>query len=333
VAAARVCGHVYSDELPVEATRDPLCAATGADGRYRLGDLLPARYELHASAPGFVPGQYRVETKGHSDEGGLRLAAGEARRGIDVVLGAGGVEVSGIVKDIGGGPVEGAWVHVRAGRRWRTGRVSERGEGPAAFRAWVAPGQIHATAGADGWLRAGATRSRPASSWRSSDPRRCSPGASREGRRRTGAARACRSAAGTAARRAAGERDDRRGQSVGSPGCHGAGKPTAQAPGWYGQAAESVLLGSQPDRRDVVIGSTAPNRSPRGWCSATARRVPGRLGDVADEQPATARAARSRRQARRDEAALPGTTRSVRTATSPSAVPDVVSGAPPPEQF
>ena len=156
IAAARVCGFAGSAELSDEETREPACATSSPDGRYRLADLLPARYSVHASADSRVPGRYR-EPRGArrpgDRDGPVRLAAGETRRGIDIVLEPGGVLVSGIVKDIGGGPVAGAWVIAASGDRW-----SERGassvvqsEPGGEFRLWAAPGLLQLSAQADGY--------------------------------------------------------------------------------------------------------------------------------------------------------------------------------------
>lgn len=156
VAGARVCGYAYSDDIPEDEIRDPFCTTTGPDGRYRLADLLPARYELHAHAPRFAPGMYPAENQEGRDEKGVKLAAGESRTGIDIALAAGGVEVAGIVKDIGGGPVGGAWVYLKRGSGWGWGRgaaATLQSEADGTFRTWIAPGKVHATAEADGYAR------------------------------------------------------------------------------------------------------------------------------------------------------------------------------------
>jgi len=156
VAGAEVCAYASSDELSAEDTRDPRCAASGADGRYRVAGLLPARYEVHAGAPQYMPGQYRDAERRADD---LHLAAGEERGGIDIVLRPGGVELAGSVKDIGGGTVGGAWVRAGSERWGPSPRAQTRSRADGSFRLWVAPGRVALTAQAEGYVpgRADAT--------------------------------------------------------------------------------------------------------------------------------------------------------------------------------
>ncbi len=148
IAGAQVCARGRSQHLSDEDLREPRCGETGADGRYRLGGLLPARYSVHASAPGFTPASYRGANRSHD----LPLTAGQERGGIDIVLRPGGVELVGTVKDIGGGPVEGAWVYVLA-MAWEgvSATAHARSGADGSFRVWVAPGQVHISARADGY--------------------------------------------------------------------------------------------------------------------------------------------------------------------------------------
>ena len=156
IAGARVCGFAGSSDLSDEETRAPICASSGGDGRYRLADLLPARYSLHASAEGRIPARFRAPrttTRRGDRDWPIRLAAGEARRGVDLVLAPGGVLVTGVVKDIGGGTVAAALVMAATGDRWSEGGASAVAESDAAgaFRLWSAPGSLRLTAQADGY--------------------------------------------------------------------------------------------------------------------------------------------------------------------------------------
>jgi protocatechuate 3,4-dioxygenase beta subunit len=147
VSAAQVCGSARSNDIPIDRIRDPICTTAGADGRYRLSGLLPARYSVAASAPRFRPGQYRDAKRRTS----LQLAPGEERRGIDIVLGSGGVELAGIVKDIGGGPIAAAWVRAAASG-WAGGAAAQaQTAADGRFRLWVAPGNARLLTQADGY--------------------------------------------------------------------------------------------------------------------------------------------------------------------------------------
>src|SRR5688572_25699098 len=100
IGGARVCGTVWSEELPEEETREPLCVTTTADGLYTLENLLPGHYDVHAQAPSYIPARFE-EKSGRRWGRSFKLAAGEARRKVDIVLRPGGVLVKGTVVDIG----------------------------------------------------------------------------------------------------------------------------------------------------------------------------------------------------------------------------------------
>lgn len=260
VGAARVCGYAYSDELPEDETRDPLCATTGADGGYRLSDLLPARYELHGHAPRFAPGQYRTEGEDGRDERGLRLAAGESRSGVDITLGGSGVEVTGIVKDIGGGPVAGAWVYLRHGRGWYGGGATAtvQSEADGTFRAWTAPGRLRATAQADGYADGEKEAVAPGQTIEVLlTPESVLAGrvVEKQGGAPVPGAKvqiggSWMDDGGGSWQSATTDEEGRFRITRLSPGRY---KPTAIAPGRYGQAAESVLLGLGQVVEDLVI--------------------------------------------------------------------------------
>jgi carboxypeptidase family protein/PDZ domain-containing protein len=150
IAHARVCADAQSVDLPSELVRHPRCTDTDAAGSYAIKDLLAARYSVSAMARTFSPdfhhpGADRKQTA-------FSLAAGQHASGIDITLQRGGVEVTGTVGDITGGPV--AHAVVRAlGDAWTT-----RSAGPAIeadesgkFSLWVRPGELLLTAVADGY--------------------------------------------------------------------------------------------------------------------------------------------------------------------------------------
>lgn len=139
LAGARVCAIGSSLHLPDEVMRDPTCATSDASGRYQLRGLLPARYQVNASARTYRPATHRSE--------GLVLGRGEHRTGVDVELRAGGVEVTGVVSDLTGGPIAGAWV---SGFGPNAGAVTPTDEA-GRFTLWVRPGGIALEARADGY--------------------------------------------------------------------------------------------------------------------------------------------------------------------------------------
>jgi hypothetical protein len=301
VAGARVCGIAYSDELPAEATREPVCVVAAGDGRYRLAGLLPARHDVHAQAGGLAPGRYRSDDAGTRRNPGVQLAAGEARTGIDVTLAAGGVEVTGVVKDLGGGPVGRALVYIRLRLPHYAGAtaVVETAD-DGSFQVWTAPGSILVRAEADGYAE--------------QYKRAIAPGqvveifltpesllAGRVVDAASGAPLAgARVSVGGGSLEGEGSRastisdgDGRFRLSRLSPGRY---KPIATAPGRYGQTTESVLLGLGETVDDIVIevhaASVVTGRvvlgdgktpCPAAWVTLDDLRSGARVNDRADD--------------------------------------------------
>ncbi len=79
-------------------------AVADDEGSWTLPGLEPGRYRATATAPGHLPAQLR----------GLRISSTQELRDVRFELDAGGLPVSGLVSDIGGGPVAGATVHAKA---------------------------------------------------------------------------------------------------------------------------------------------------------------------------------------------------------------------------
>jgi protocatechuate 3,4-dioxygenase beta subunit len=264
VEGARVCGLAWSDALPAEAVRGPACVQADAAGRYRLAELLPARYAVDAQARGFAPGRF-VEggALGRWRDRGLQLAAGEARTGVDITLAAGGVEVMGIARDIGGGPIEGAVVSARGSSGSVDGASATVETGAdGRFAMWTAPGSLLVRAAADGYADA--------------ETSAVAPGQLIEllltpesvlGGRVVDATGAPVPGARVAVAGDHGAFDDDDDDDVRSAATYADGEgrfvltrltpgryqPAATAPGWYGRAAESVLLGLGQTIDDVVI--------------------------------------------------------------------------------
>lgn len=258
VAEARVCATFQSDELGGEESHEPACGDASADGRYTLSDLVEGTYRLYAGAPGFIPALY----KGADKRRWFRLASGEERDGVDLILERGGVEVRGVVKDIGGGPVGDALVTASSGRRWRSQvmgftRSDDKGE----FTLWAAPGAIQVQATADGYSQGESEGVAPGQHIEVLlTPEAALSGVVVEAGTRNPVVGAqvevgsddfnWRGGDGTGSGSATTDEQGRFRITRLAPGRY---KPEATAVGAYGKAAESVLLGLGQVRDDVVI--------------------------------------------------------------------------------
>jgi hypothetical protein len=160
IAGARVCAELAaSDVLSDAPRREPWCTTSDLLGRYQIDGLAAGDYQVTAMArghapAGFVPdGDRRLDgalRPGGGRAGSARpwlvLGAGEHRTGIDLVLGAGGVEITGTVTDVSGGPIGHAVVRA-------DGAVGPSAETDAAggYTLWLARGHASITASADGY--------------------------------------------------------------------------------------------------------------------------------------------------------------------------------------
>lgn len=150
LANARVCADGWSNDAPSDVFAEPSCALTDAAGAYTIEKLLAAEYTVSAAANTYRPAFHHA--KKHKDS--FRLAAGEAKRGVDIALEPGGVEITGTVSDITGGPVGNARVRA-AGDRFRGSYgppVETDAQGQYAI--WVRPGGTRVIASADGYADA-----------------------------------------------------------------------------------------------------------------------------------------------------------------------------------
>jgi protocatechuate 3,4-dioxygenase beta subunit len=157
IAHARVCASAISWQLPDALTRAPACSDSDEQGRYRIANLLAADYTVHAAAPHFVPSQFAPTPR--TMRGEFPLAAGEARSGVDLVLRRGGVEITGVVLDISGGPI--ARAQVRATARLSRLGVAIDCDDEGRFSMWVARGAVGITATADGYAPGSQSGSAP----------------------------------------------------------------------------------------------------------------------------------------------------------------------------
>ena len=153
IAGAQVCADGWSHDVAGEVFRDPTCVVTDANGAYLIANLLSANYMVSAVAKSYRPAGYEQPNKKHKQS--FLLAPGEAKQGIDLALRGGGVEITGTVSDITGGPVANARVRASAGR-WGGGTQGPPVETDAQgkYSLWSRPGGVRVTAGADGYAEA-----------------------------------------------------------------------------------------------------------------------------------------------------------------------------------
>ncbi len=255
VARATVCARFWSDDLGREQTREPRCVTTDSAGAYTLDKLLPATYEVHAAAAKHIPATYEDPDRRRE----LRLSPGQKRQGIDITLEPGGVELEGVVNDIGGGGVANALIQVRSGR-WFSGESAfARSDDAGEFSVWVAPGEVHVVASAEGYAPGDRDGTAPGQHVEVLlTPEAVLSGVVLE--RGSDAP-----VAGALVSVGSEWRFDSEGSGEGStltdergrfritrlsPGRY---KPSARAEGRYGEAAESVLLGVGQSKDDVVV--------------------------------------------------------------------------------
>ncbi len=109
---ARVCAWREPNQMDARANAPIRCALTGGDGRYELGSLSAGRWIVSASASGWAPAAHRPPRPATS----LDLRGGERRDGVDIAFVDPGTLQRVVVRDVTGGPIEGALVF--AGSDW-----------------------------------------------------------------------------------------------------------------------------------------------------------------------------------------------------------------------
>lgn len=133
ISNAIVCGdRANAPDHPL--TSPPACTRSDARGRFRIDGTLLQAHTLEAMAKGFVPGRFH----------------GRPTHDVRIVLHPGGVELSGIVADVHGGPIEGAWVAIE-NRSEATLGATVATDDAGAFSLWVAEGPVSLAAGASGY--------------------------------------------------------------------------------------------------------------------------------------------------------------------------------------
>lgn len=146
-ARATIAGHVTIAGKPAASAhvcadpsglgdlgRDAICVDSDATGAYALGDLLTADYRVTANARGTKP----VSVHEHLEAG--------AHESVDLALTTGGVELSGVVTDITGGPI--------AHAQLRADEAVVEADDQGRFSLWIEPADVMLTATADGYAPA-----------------------------------------------------------------------------------------------------------------------------------------------------------------------------------
>ncbi len=131
----RVCARLTDGPTP--------CATADERGAYAIDNLVAGKYQIAAIADRHLPMR--------SDE--LVLGLGEQREGVDLVLPAGGVEITGTVSDLGGGAIARAEVHALPTTSYESFASVETDDG-GRFDMWIWPGSIEVYADADGYVTA-----------------------------------------------------------------------------------------------------------------------------------------------------------------------------------
>jgi protocatechuate 3,4-dioxygenase beta subunit len=150
IANADVCAWIGDDTAPSSMKREPICTTSGADGRYVIADLPPLRMLISASAAEHIPGSYEAQ----ATDARFQLQLGQAKVGVDIELVKGGVAVRGVVKDVSGGVIEGAFVS----NEWygwddgpTRGRARTKTDEKGEFQLWLGKGGAALTASAEGY--------------------------------------------------------------------------------------------------------------------------------------------------------------------------------------
>jgi protocatechuate 3,4-dioxygenase beta subunit len=159
IGGALVCADADDPALVSDDVDEPRCATTDATGAFAIRPLIPARYEVSASARGHLPAHFldpRKAPDGRAtsrESARITLAAGETRGAIELTLLPGGVTVAGRVTDSSAGPVAGALVAIVPSRGGDPVPTWVRTDLAGAFAAEVEEGEIAVTADAEGRAR------------------------------------------------------------------------------------------------------------------------------------------------------------------------------------
>jgi hypothetical protein len=135
VAGARVCAVGDAIERSLKRLREPRCTITDARGGYALSDLAPLEYQVSAAARPYAPAALPLP---------VVLRPSEQRTGVDLVLRGAGVELTGTVVDVAGGPVARAMVFAAPA-------PPVEADDAGRFTLWLRRGGARLRASADGY--------------------------------------------------------------------------------------------------------------------------------------------------------------------------------------
>ncbi len=153
ISLASVCATLQDDELPTELTREAACVTTDVNGRYSVENLVATKYSVAAGAKGYRPETF--QPKGDIKRSSFQLTPGEKKTGVDLTLRSDGVEITGVVSDISGGPIAHAkvWATAGFGAPGDSGGSSPLVETDAQglFSLFLGAGKVQVFATADGY--------------------------------------------------------------------------------------------------------------------------------------------------------------------------------------
>jgi hypothetical protein len=154
IAGARVCAWPDPGRLHGLPGGEPRCSITDVAGVYRIEGLWPVGTNATASAPEHLPREWKRPGTRATWQSAIALEPGKVRAGVDFELERGGSKITGIVKDLSGGEIEGARVREASGmfQNERGGVAWTNAEGR--FELWTRSGEVGLEADAEGYASA-----------------------------------------------------------------------------------------------------------------------------------------------------------------------------------
>lgn len=146
---AQVCASPTSTTGLTDLDAGPFCTTVGEDGRFTLDALRAGRWDVAATAIGFLPAKAFGDTK----TPWVDVDAVQGHAPIEIVLARGGAAVAGRVEDPLGRPVAGALITASPTTQSPSifPAVLARSDAAGAFTVWVPEGVLVIEASAKGW--------------------------------------------------------------------------------------------------------------------------------------------------------------------------------------